>query len=152
MFFAGRTFSADALTGLQRPSHKTQYNSETVTLSSLLQLHCNYVCMYVNHCIAITPLLLSRCNDQIQKTLKEHSDNTQITLRDAITKKIKFLWTLSIGGGSRQACSSQIQYLSNSTKITTNTETAMLSRDVGSKGKGEGGGRSGVLGKGRKWE
>ena len=27
----------------------------------------------------------------------------------------------------RQACSSQIQYLSNSTKITTNTETAMLS-------------------------
>ena len=28
---------------------------------------------------------------------------------------------------NRQACSSQIQYLSNSTKITTNTETAMLS-------------------------
>ena len=30
----------------------------------------------------------------------------------------------------RQACSSQIQYLSNSTKITTNTETAMLSNFV----------------------
>ena len=29
---------------------------------------------------------------------------------------------------SRQACSSQIQYLSNSSKITTNTETAMLSK------------------------
>ena len=31
-------------------------------------------------------------------------------------------------GLARQACSSQILYLSNSTKITTNTETAMLSR------------------------
>ena len=33
MLFAGRIFSADALRGLWRPSHKTQYNSETVTLS-----------------------------------------------------------------------------------------------------------------------
>ena len=33
MLFAGRTFSADALRGLRRPSHKTQYDSETVTLS-----------------------------------------------------------------------------------------------------------------------
>ena len=33
MLFAGRTFSADALRGLRRPSHKTQYNSESVTLS-----------------------------------------------------------------------------------------------------------------------
>ena len=31
----------------------------------------------------------------------------------------------------RQACSSQIQYLSNSTKITTNTETEMLSKKGG---------------------
>ena len=33
MLFAGHTFSADALRGLRRPSHKTQYDSETVTLS-----------------------------------------------------------------------------------------------------------------------
>ena len=33
MLIAGRTFSADALRGLRRPSHKTQYDSETVTLS-----------------------------------------------------------------------------------------------------------------------
>ena len=33
-------------------------------------------------------------------------------------KKVKF----------RQTCSSQILYLSNSTKITTNTETTMLSK------------------------
>ena len=33
MLFAGRTFSADALRGLRQPSHKTQYDSETVTLS-----------------------------------------------------------------------------------------------------------------------
>ena len=38
MLFAGRTFSADALRGLRRPSHKTQYDSETVTLSTLLCL------------------------------------------------------------------------------------------------------------------
>ena len=34
MFFAGRTFSADALRRLRRPSHNSQYNSETVTLSN----------------------------------------------------------------------------------------------------------------------
>ena len=33
-----------------------------------------------------------------------------------------------IGKGSTQAFSSQIQYLSESTNITTNTETAMLSK------------------------
>ena len=38
MLFAGRTFSADALRGLRRPSHKTQYNSETVTLSIINSL------------------------------------------------------------------------------------------------------------------
>ena len=36
MLFAGRTFSADALRGLRRPSHKTQYDSETVTLSRFI--------------------------------------------------------------------------------------------------------------------
>ena len=41
MLFAGRTFSADALRGLRRPSHKTQFNSETVTLSKLYScFHC----------------------------------------------------------------------------------------------------------------
>ena len=34
MLYAGRTFSADALRGLRQPFHKTQYNSETVTLST----------------------------------------------------------------------------------------------------------------------
>ena len=38
MLFAGRTFSADALRGLRRPSHKTQYDSETVTLSKIPSL------------------------------------------------------------------------------------------------------------------
>ena len=37
MLFAGCTFSTDALRGLRRPSHKTQYDSETVTLSKFLR-------------------------------------------------------------------------------------------------------------------
>ena len=40
MLFAGRTFSADALRGLRRPSHKTQYDSETVTLSNIFLWLC----------------------------------------------------------------------------------------------------------------
>ena len=38
MLFACRTFSADALRGLRRPSHKIQYNSETVTLSKYFNI------------------------------------------------------------------------------------------------------------------
>ena len=40
MLFAGRIFSADALRGLRRPSHKTQCNTETVTLSTCGELRC----------------------------------------------------------------------------------------------------------------
>ena len=50
MFFAGRTFSADALRGLRRPSHKTQYDSETVTLSRQFTLFCREATFVANLC------------------------------------------------------------------------------------------------------
>ena len=39
MLFAGHTFSVPTLRGSRRPSHKTQYKSETVTLSLSEQVH-----------------------------------------------------------------------------------------------------------------